>query len=64
MEGKRVDGPYVVDVVDRLAVAFEGVFVFWRCGAWVEVFDFDSSLGGACCATYVMRASVNIHENK
>ena len=26
VEGERVDGPYVVDVIDRLAVEFEGVF--------------------------------------
>jgi len=39
VEGKRVDGPNVVDVVDGLSVALESVLFILRGGGWVEVFN-------------------------
>ncbi len=51
MEGEGVDGPDVVDVVDGLAVALEGVFFVLDGGRGVKVFDGDAAFDrGACVA--------------
>jgi hypothetical protein len=52
MEGERVDGPDVVDVVDGLAVAFECVFFFLGGGGRVEVFDGDAAFDGGGCVSW------------
>ena len=46
VEGESVYGPDVVHVVDRLAVALEGVFFFLDGRRGVEVLDGDAALDG------------------
>ncbi len=38
VEGERVDGPDVVDVVDGLAMTFKGVFLLLGFGARIKIF--------------------------
>ena len=51
VEGEAVDGPYMVNIVDRLAVTFECVFLFLRRGRGVEVFDSDTTFDRGGCVT-------------
>lgn len=58
VERERVDGVHLVDVVDGVAVAFEGVFFGLRGGGGVEVFDGDAALDGGGrvpCASIVIQ---------
>jgi hypothetical protein len=47
MEGEGIDGPYVVYVVDGLAMAFERVFFVLNGWTGVKVFDRYSTFRGS-----------------
>ena len=52
MEGKCIDGPYVVDVINGLTVALERILLFLNFGAWIKVFNGNSSLDRGGCVTF------------
>ena len=64
VEGKRIDGPDVVDVVDGLAVAFEGVFFFLRGRRRVEVFDGDAAFDRGGCVSWNTRVKNRHREGR
>lgn len=58
VEREGVDGPDVVDLVDRLAVGFEGVLLGLGCGGGVEVFDCYATFCGSGCVAWKKQALV------
>ena len=55
VECECVDGPDVINVVDGLAVALEGILLLLHLRTWVEVLDGNSPFHGSCRVACNMR---------
>ena len=63
VEGKGVDGPDVINVVNRLAMALERVFLVLDLGAWVEIFNRNPAFDRrSCVSCNMLSRDVNITE--